>query len=179
MMVGPEDLRVLAGGRWTVPVLALLAEEKGARFARLVGVLGLPRDSLVHTLAQLGAAGWVVRNPGHGHPLRPEYLLTPEGERVGAVCARMMAVRRRLDLPATSLPRWSLPIIGRLEEGDRRRFTDLRNALAPVTPRALSLNLQQMVAGRLVERQVEQSYPPVPLYGLAPAGRALAASFRG
>src|SRR6476661_4515185 len=141
-MVGPEDLRVLAAGRWTVPVLALLAVEQGARFARLAGALGMPRDSLVHTLAQLGAAGWVVRNPGHGHPLRPEYLLTPSGEAVAAAAARMMAVRRRLDLAPTSLPRWSLPIIGTLHGADWRRFTDLRNALAPVTPRALSLNLQ-------------------------------------
>ncbi len=25
------------------------------------------------------ALGLVIRNPGYGHPLRPEYILTPEG----------------------------------------------------------------------------------------------------
>ncbi|HEY1606732.1 MAG TPA: winged helix-turn-helix transcriptional regulator [Allosphingosinicella sp.] len=177
-MIGPQSLKALATGRWTVPVLALLAEEKGARFARLVGALGLPRDSLVRTLGHLTALGWAMRNPGHGHPLRPEYVLTPAGEEVGAACTRMMAVRRRLDIAPESLPRWSLPIIGRLDR-DWARFTDLRNALAPVTPRALSLNLQQMVAGRMVARRVEEDYPPTPLYGLAPAGRALAESLAG
>jgi DNA-binding HxlR family transcriptional regulator len=177
-MIGPQLLRALATGRWTVPVLALLAEEKGARFARLVGALGLPRDSLVHTLDHLAVAGWAMRNPGHGHPLRPEYVLTPAGQEAGTACVRMMAVRRRLDIGPASLPRWSLPIIGRLS-GDWARFTDLRNDLAPVTPRALSLNLQQMVAGGVIARRVEADYPPTPLYGLAPPGRALAASLRG
>jgi DNA-binding HxlR family transcriptional regulator len=177
-MIAPQDLRALAKGRWTVPVLALLAEEKGARFARLVGALGLPRDSLVQTLDHLAAIGWIMRNPGHGHPLRPEYVLTPAGQEVGAACARMMDVRRRLAVGSTSLPRWSLPIIGRLDE-DWARFTDLRNDLVPVTSRALSLNLQQMVAGRVVARRVKEDYPPTPLYGLAPLGRELAASLRG
>lgn len=177
-MLGAEDLRTLATGRWTVPVLALLAEEKGARFARLVGGLDIPRESLVRTLDHVAAAGWVARNPGHGHPLRPEYVLTPKGEMAGAACARMMVVRRRLDLAPTSLPRWSLPILGRLEE-DAARFSDLRERLSPVTPRALSLALQHMVAGRVVARRVDLGYPPTPLYGLAPPGRELAASLRG
>ena len=177
-MIGPESLRALATGRWTVPVLALLAEEKGARFARLVGTLGLPRDSLVHTLSHLTSLGWAIRNPGHGHPLRPEYVLTAAGQEVGAACARMMAVRRRLGIAPPSLPRWSLPIIGRLDR-EWARFTDLRNDLAPVTHRALSLNLQQMVAGQVVARRVEEDYPPTSLYGLAPLGRELAASLQG
>ena len=177
-MIGPQSLRALATGRWTVPVLALLADEKGARFARLVGALGLPRDSLVHTLDHVTALGWVMRNPGHGHPLRPEYVLTSAGQDVAAACARMMTARRRLDIAPASLPRWSLPIIGRLGE-DWARFSDLKTDLAPVTPRALSLNLKQMVAGRVVARRVEQSYPPAPLYALAPAGRELAMSLMG
>jgi DNA-binding HxlR family transcriptional regulator len=177
-MIPADDLRRLASGRWTVPLLALLAEEKGARFARLVGALAIPRESLVRTLEHVEQSGWVARNPGHGHPLRPEYVLTPAGREIGAACARMMAVRRRLDLPPASLPRWSLPILGRLDE-DAARFTDLRTVLRPVTPRALSLNLQRMVAGRIVGRRVEQGYPPASLYGLAASGRELVASLRG
>ena len=178
-MLEADDLRRLGEGRWTVPILALLFEEKGARFARLAGALAIPRESLMRTLAYLTDSLWVARNPGHGHPLRPEYVLTPRGLEIGAACARMMAVRRRLGLAPASLPRWSLPILGRVET-DWTRFTDLRIALAPVTPRALSLNLQQMVAGRIVARDVAaQDYPPTPLYGLAPAGRELVASLRG
>jgi DNA-binding HxlR family transcriptional regulator len=177
-MLGADDLRRLANGRWTVPVLALLAEENGSRFARLVGALGVPRESLARTLDHLAASGWVVRNTGHGHPLRPEYVLSAGGEEAGAAAARMMAVRRCLELPPASLPRWSLPILGEVEK-DWARFSGLRAVLAPVTPRALSLNLQQMVAANLIARRVEQTYPPAPLYGLAQAGRLLVASLRG
>ncbi|HEX5183240.1 MAG TPA: winged helix-turn-helix transcriptional regulator [Allosphingosinicella sp.] len=174
-MIGEAELRALAAGRWTAPLLALLHEEKGARFARLLAALGLPRDSLARTLAQAQEAGWIARNPGHGHPLRPDYLLTAKGEELGAVASRVMAARRRLGLASDSLPRWSLPIVARLEPG-WARFGTLRDALAPVTPRALSLNLQQMIAGDIVLRRVEPDFPPTPLYGLAPAGRALAES---
>jgi DNA-binding HxlR family transcriptional regulator len=83
-----------------------------------------------------------------------------------------MATRERLGLPPDALPRWSLPIIGHIQ-GDWTRFTDLRESLRPVTPRALSLNLQQMIGGQLVIRRLEDRFPPAALYGLAPLGRKL------
>jgi DNA-binding HxlR family transcriptional regulator len=177
-MLKAEDLRRLGEGRWAVPVLALLADEKGARFARLAAALAVPRESLARTLVQLTESGWVARNSGHGHPLRPEYVLTLTGLEVGAACARMMAVRRRLGLAPSNLPRWSLPILGEVER-DWARFTDLRAALAPVTPRALSLNLQQMIAGSLLARRIEPDFPPTARYGLGGPGRELVASLRG
>jgi DNA-binding HxlR family transcriptional regulator len=70
------------------------------------------------------------------------------------------------------LPRWSLPIIGRLES-DQARFSDLLLSLAPVTSRALSLNLKQMIDGQVVLREVRSGYPPSALYGLAERGDAL------
>jgi len=176
-MIGPEALRALAEGRWTVPVLALLFEERGARFARLTGRLGAPRDSVVRTLDHLFRQGWIDRNPGHGHPLRPEYLLTSSGAAVAAACAGMMAVRRRLGLTAEALPRWSLPILDRLN-AEPHRFSSLQAELTPVTARALSLNLKAMMRGQVVSREVFDAYPPMTLYGLGPGGRALAESLR-
>jgi DNA-binding HxlR family transcriptional regulator len=97
-MLNDEDVRRLGQGRWTVPLLAELLEQKGGRFASLLAGLGIARDSLARTLAQAIESGWVARNPGYGHPLRPEYVLTPRGEAVAAACCRMMATRRRLGL---------------------------------------------------------------------------------
>ena len=48
----------------------------GSRFAVMLARLGLSRSALAASLAQLQEAGWLRRNPGHGHPLRPEYVLT-------------------------------------------------------------------------------------------------------
>jgi DNA-binding HxlR family transcriptional regulator len=45
-----------------------------------------------------------------------------------------------------------------------------------VTPRALSLNLKQMIDVRLVARDVTAGYPPSTRYSLAEPGKILFAS---
>ena len=88
-----------------------------------------------------------------------------------------MAERERLGLEPSGLPRWSLPLIARLD-GERSRFTSLRTALAPVTPRALSITLKQMLSVELIERDLEADFPPVPIYALSGRGRRLAQAMR-
>ena len=72
---------------------------------------------------------------------------------------------------------WSLPLIVRLD-AEPARFSALREALRPVTPRALSLTLKQMLQVDLVDRALEDDFPPVAIYGLTRRGRALAAAMR-
>ena len=107
------SLPSLLHNRWSVPVLAELARGgvEGGRFANLTSRLGVSRESLRRTLAALVEAGFVMRNPGHGHPLRPEYILTLAGEPVAAFCMKVMAQREALGLDPAQMPRWSLPLI--------------------------------------------------------------------
>lgn len=161
-----------------VPIMALLSREKGARFAAMANRFALSRHSLARTLGQLRDWGWVAPNPGHGHPLRPEYVLTDSGLPVGGVCDRIMAERERMGLEPAQLPRWSLPLIAGIG-GDWLRFGDLRDRLDPVTPRALSLTLQQMVGQDLVGRRLEPGFAMVPRYGLTDRGSDLAAALTG
>jgi len=163
-------LQRLAAGRWTIPVLALLSREQGSRFAVIERRFSLSRNSLTRTLAYLREQGWVMPNPGHGHPLRPEYVLTDSGRAIGAACERIEDVRARLGLEAPDLSRWTLPVAGGLGE-DWTRFNALQSRLAPVTPRALSLTLQAMIGQDLVMRRLEDRFPPVALYGLTGRGR--------
>jgi DNA-binding HxlR family transcriptional regulator len=177
-MIGDEDLRRLTAGRWLVPLLAHVAEAGGgSRFAAMLAQLGPSRGALAASLAALQEAGWIARNPGHGHPLRPEYVLTPAGGSIAAFCANLMRQRERLGLEPGQLPRWSLPIVARLD-GARTRFNMLRDALAPVTPRALSLTLKQMLTIDLVDRALEDEFPPIAIYGLTSRGQDLAAAMR-
>jgi DNA-binding HxlR family transcriptional regulator len=168
-----EDLRWLIGSRWFVPVLALASREEGVRFAPLVARLGISRSLLTRVIAQLVGKGWLMRNPGHGHPLRPEYVLTEAGRPIGAWCEPVMAARLDLGLGRAALGRWSLPVLRRL---DRRweRFSWLEAQLSPISPRSLSLALKQLLQASLVERRLEESFPPTPLYGLTGRGRRLA-----
>lgn len=176
-MTTQADIRRLGLGRWTIPLLAVLSERQGARFTELAGVLSVARDSLSRALGQAIESGWVMRNPGHGHPLRPEYILTPAGAAAGTACARIVAARRRAGLGPQHFPRWSLPIIDHLAS-DWARFSDLQSRLHPVTARALSLNLKAMVGSAIVTRRFEHGYPPSALYGLTAPGRTLVDSLR-
>lgn len=171
-MIADADLLALTSGRWLAPLMGRLDGQGGARFAELLA-LGLSRSALAASLAQLQAAGWVRRNPGHGHPLRPEYLLTEKGRPIAVFAAKVMATRKRLGLEPGQMPRWSLPIVSRLS-GERARFSALRQSLRPVTPRALSLTLKQLLSADLVDRALEDDFPPIPIYGLTGRGSRLA-----
>ena len=109
--------------------------------------------------------GLVRRDTGYGHPLRPEYLLTaertPGSERRGGSAGR--GRQRRL------LRKWSVPILAEL--GEHRRFSELRNALGGITPRALALALQELERARLVRREVLPTRPPSTVYRVTARGR--------
>jgi DNA-binding HxlR family transcriptional regulator len=172
-MLPEGDLRWLIASRWFVPLLALASREEGVRSAALAARLGISRSMLAGVLSQLLGKGWIARNPGHGHPLRPEYILTQAGRPVGAWSERVMEERRLLGLDGKGLGRWALPLVGRL---DRRweRFSWLEAQLSPISPRSLSLGLKQLLEVRLVDRRLEDCFPPRPLYGLTGRGQRLA-----
>lgn len=172
-MLPEEDLRWLVGSRWFVPLLALAGREEGVRFAPLLARLQISRSMLTATLDQLLRKGWLMRNPGHGHPLRPEYRLTEAGRPVGAWCGRVMEERQRLGLDSARLGRWSLPLVRRLDRS-WKRFSALEAELSPISPRSLSLTLKQLLEVGLVDRRLEDDFPPRPLYGLTGPGLRLA-----
>src|SRR5262245_12281664 len=124
--------------RWAPPALALVAERGGVRFVELQRKLGVAHDPLRKALDPLLELGLVARNPGYGHPLRPEYLATPAGAEAGRVCA---AVLKAGD-SGVLLRKWSVPTLAQLDEP--RRFSELRASLTRVSPRALALALRDL-----------------------------------
>ncbi len=164
--------------RWAVPVLAELRRTDGAKFVTLVTRLGISRDSLRHTLDALIEWGWVRRNPGHGHPLRPEYLLTRRGAELAPLCARVMKVLSALGIEDIALRKWSLPVVYSLNQG-HGRFSDVRGNLPGLTPRALALTLKGLQQIGLVTRFVSAGYPPASHYKLTADGRELSLLLKG
>ena len=154
-----STLVALCHHRWSLPVLAEIRRTRGSRFATLTGRLGIAGESLRRTLAYLHDEGLVERNPGYGHPLRPEYLLTRRGRVVARSTQRLVAaIEGREEI---ALKKWSLPILAELDEP--RRFSELRAAL-PAGPRALTLALKDLQAAGLVRRRVTSDFPPRVLY---------------
>jgi len=128
----------------------------------------LSRQTLSRTLAALVDEGLVARNPGYGHPLRPEYVLTARGRSVARRCARLVD---GLPEQERSLKKWTLPTLA--AAGSGRRFSELQDLLPEVTPRALTLALKDLQALGLLERRVGEEYPPTTTYRPTPAGRRL------
>jgi DNA-binding HxlR family transcriptional regulator len=156
--------------RWSLPVLAELHLAGGTKFVTLANRLGVGRETLRRTLDALVEAGLVARNPGYGHPLRPEYVLTKRGRQIGPAAVRLVDALRDEGLEDVGLKKWSLPVV--LELAAERRFAELRTALR-VSPRALTLALKDLAHAGLVERRVHDGFPPSTTYRLTGRARRL------
>jgi DNA-binding HxlR family transcriptional regulator len=168
-----STLVALFHNRWSVPILAELHRQRGSRFVTLSRTLGLSRESLRRTLVALIDGGLVGRNPGYGHPLRPEYVLTSAGEGIAGACRPLVDQLRRGNLEQIGLKKWSMPVVFALAGGPLR-FSELREQLEGVSPRALALALKDLEEAGIVDRRVTEDYPPAAMYRLTKRGRPLA-----
>ncbi len=159
--------------RWTVPILAFLVTHGGGRFVHMADSMGIPRESLSRTLEAAMTAGWVVRNSGHGHSLRPDYVLTASGARLGGGCRAVILSQAAAGLPPDALTRWSLPVIRLVAEG-HSRFNAISRGIEGVTPRALTASLKALVGHDVLHRQVTDGFPPASDYALTGRGMMLA-----
>ena len=168
-----QRLAILFHRRWAVPVLAELHRGRGAKFVTLVSRLGISRDVARQTLDALVEHHWVKRNPGYGHPMRPEYLLTARGAKLAPACARLLGTLRRLGLERVGLRKWTLPVVLAIR-GSGTRFNELKGVLPGITARALTLALKSLEEASLVERSIADGHPPYSTYRLTRRGRNLA-----
>ena len=155
--------------RWALPLLAELAERRGARSAELRRALGMNRETLSATLLALGKLGLVDGNPGYGHPLRPEYLLTQRGRSLAPRCAKLLAFSATLNLGDLIGRKWTLPVLIALGAAELR-FSAIANALPGITPRSLAQSLKALAEDELIRRSVDEGFPPSALYSLTPRG---------
>ena len=139
--------------------------EPGSRFGALVRQLKVSRSVLSASLDTLEREGWIARNPGHGHPLRPEYLLTAEGRRAAA-----WAAIADEQFAGFELRRWTLPALLEIANG-KSRFGELSTALPNITPRALSMSLDQLIKLGWAEKAAQPSRHP--RYAMTDDGAAL------
>ena len=104
--------------------------------------------------------GLVAPNPGYGHPLRPEYIVTARGLAVASASTALLERAAELRMRrAILLRKWALPVLYVLGR-DRLRFGEVRAQLGNPTPRAVSLSLKQLSAERWIDRQVIDAMPP-------------------
>ncbi len=177
-----DFIRRAGANTWTIPILARMHHLRptvgGTRTAMLLHQLGCSRSSLRAAMNVLiRDLMWVQRHPGYGHPLRPEFTLTAAGAEASRWAAGVHEVVAALGVEGAAYRKWSLPAIYALAEAEGElRFSQVQEALGEITPRALAAALKQLHAAGLVERTVEEGYPPVPLYRLTASGGRVAAA---
>lgn len=158
--------------RWNIPIIAELHSRSGAKFVTLVNALDVSRGSLSASLNDLIELGLVRKNTGHGHPMRPEYLLTEAGAEIGEQCLSLTRLLRKRDETELAFRKWTLPLVAAI--GDEvRRFNEVRFALKDATPRAVTLGLKSLLGQRWAARTLIDDYPPAAGYELMPKGRTI------
>lgn len=158
--------------RWCIPVIAELHARNGAKFITLVNALRVGRASLSSSLKHLIDLGLARKNPGHGHPLRPEYLLTDAGRDIGQPCLVLTRLLRKREEADLAFRKWTLPLIAAIGT-DVRRFNEIRNSLPDASPRAVALGLKALTGQRWAVRTLIDDYPPAAGYALLPKGRRI------
>lgn len=168
----------LAHHRWNIPVLAELAKNAGSKFVSLANSLGVSRASLSASLSDLIDMGLVYRNPGHGHPMRPEYLLTDAGTEIGAQCLELNTLIQRRKAADVAYRKWTLPLVAVIGT-EVRRFSEVCSLLTTATPRAITMGLKAIVNERWATRTLIDDYPPAAGYQLRPKGRRILSAVDG
>lgn len=164
-----DALVKLTSRAWSLKILALMHAGVPGRQAPLLAASGASRTAFGHSLRHLEERGLLERNPGHGHPLRPEFRLTVQGQALAPIAHRIDGVVRN-DAGAILLRKtWTVPLLAVAQRP--RGFSELKRALTPITDRALATSLRDLGAQNWIERSVRvEAHPPRPSYRVVNEG---------
>lgn len=157
-----KTLVKLTSRAWSLQILALL--ESGVRGqAALLSSCGAGRTAFAQSLQHLIEIDMLERNPGHGHPLRPEFRLTARGKEAAKIAKQVFDSVTEDEEKALLRRAWTAPILAASYEP--MRFTDLKAQLETITDRALSQSIKQLQAQEWIQRSVDpEEIPTRPLY---------------
>lgn len=153
---------------WALPILSSLYVGIAGRQAPLLAATGASRTAFAQSMDHLIENGLLERNPGFGHPLRPEFRLTTLGKEAAAIADKICRVASEDD---QSLLRrsWTLPVLTSLQTPSH--FSDIKRNLNTITDRALSQSLKSMESRNWVHRSVDGSVrPPRSIYSAINTG---------
>lgn len=156
---------------WAIPILAHLHAGVAGRQAPLLAATGASRTAFAQSMDHLISIGLLERNPGYGHPLRPEFRLTKPGLAAAAIANRIQSVTAEEDQDLLRRS-WTLPVLTALH--GPRRFNDIKRNLRTITDRALSQSLKTMEVRDWVQRNVDEAArPPRTIYRAVNTGELI------
>lgn len=164
----------VAARGWALPILSAMAAGVPGRQAALIAQTGAGRTAFRQSLDHLIELGLLERNPGYGHPLRPEFRITDKGADLARAAGRIAHLRdQSSDLLRRS---WTVPVLVVTQEP--RFFGEIRTRLGTVTDRALSTSLGQLQSVGWVAREIQNAGSlPRPIYAATAQGAEIGAEF--
>lgn len=162
---------------WSFEILALLISGVPGRQAPLLAASKASRTAFLQSLSHLIEVGMLEKNPGHGHPLRPEYRLTASGYEIAKIAVKVNALASKNNSDAILRKNWTIPILTLSQQP--HHFSDYKIELPQITDRALSQSLRRLHAHNWLERQIDpDQYPPRPFYKAINEGRNIGETIR-
>lgn len=162
---------------WALKILALLHSGVPGRQAPLLTATKASRSSFAASLGHLVQLGLLEKNPGHGHPLRPEFRLTPAGEAAASVAARIMQLAPDDEAFAIIRRSWAVPILAVTQSPER--FSSIKSGLGTISDRALSQSLCILEDKAWLRREIDVSHrAPFPTYLAANTGMKISEAVR-
>ncbi|EEA95391.1 winged helix-turn-helix transcriptional regulator [Pseudovibrio sp. JE062] len=159
----------LTSRAWSLNILAHLHAGVPGRQAPLLAASGASRTSFAASLEHLVELGLLERNPGHGHPLRPEFRLTPKGVRAAEIASRIVNAVPNDNEFSLLRKSWTVPILALT--ATPQRFSSIRSDLATITDRALSASLVRLEEREWIRRDINTTQRvPFPTYCAANTG---------
>ncbi len=156
---------------WALPILSSLHTGIAGRQAPLLAATGASRTAFAQSMEHLIAMGLLERNPGHGHPLRPEFRLTQPGAEAAAIAHKIHSASATKDRDLIRRS-WTLPILTSLHTPNH--FNEIKRNLQTITDRALSQSLKSMEVRNWVCRSVDEAArPPRSIYKAINTGGVL------
>ncbi len=147
---------------WAIPILSSLHAGIAGRQAPLLAATGASRTAFAQSMDHLISIGLLERNPGYGHPLRPEFRLTELGVSAAALANRIRSVTAEGDQDLLRRS-WTLPVLTAINRPSH--FNDIKRNLQTITDRALSQSLKMMETRSWVRRHVDEAArPPRSMY---------------
>lgn len=166
-----QSLVNITSRAWAIPILSNLHAGIAGRQAPLLAATGASRTAFAQSMDHLIAMGLLERNPGYGHPLRPEFRLTQQGIAAAAIANKIQTVSAQKDQDLLRRT-WTLPILTAIHTPSH--FNDIKRNLHRVTDRALSQSLKSMETRNWVRRKVDETArPPRSIYSAVNTGRKI------
>lgn len=160
----------LTSKAWSLKILALLHAGVPGRQAPLIAATKASRGAFASSLNHLVGLGLLENNPGHGHPLRPEFRLTGRGAIAAAMASRIVEIVPDDEGFAIVRRNWTVPILA--VTASPTRFSIIKSGLGAITDRALSQSLCVLEDRDWLKREIDLSErSPFPTYHAVNAGK--------